>query len=158
PGLLLVDRRTDSSREVTSSVNRRRRVRSRRADARLKPSRYIESARGRRADLAEGGVTLLDSRCHGPHLSRAETEDDPGTSRDCQERGTARRGAGILADEQGPSAAGALQGARNPRSRARRGRRHRQTGPQGEDARAEEATRRCARGKRSLNAEERAAS
>src|SRR5262249_13885356 len=95
---------------------------------------------------------------YGLHLSRAERKNDPGAARDRQERRAARRCPGILADEQGPSAAGALQGARDSRARAPRGGRDRQTGDQGEDARAEAEARRRARSQGSRDAEERAPS
>src|SRR5262245_12472511 len=47
----------------------------------------------------------------GSHLPRVEGQDDPGTPRPREGRREPGRGAGLLADEQGSSAARAVQGA-----------------------------------------------
>src|SRR5436190_1534846 len=47
---------------------------------------------------------------YGVHVPRAQGQDDSGAAGDCERRRSPRGGAGLLADEQGTSAPGAVQG------------------------------------------------
>src|SRR5262249_46454543 len=128
----------DRRRDVTEKSHGHERV-----DCAIKPSRNAILR------VSTGGPC-------GLHLSRAQGEEHRRAARDSQRRRKPGRRAGLLADEQGPPAAGALQCARHSRPRASRRGRHRQAGDQSEDARAEEAARRRARLPRPCHAQERA--